>query len=361
MLSLAPHHSSHQLPRGAKSSEVVIVDLSNLRDRRFDFDLQKIESHIGRLFPFADAISLSSGSIESKKGRGQSGVFAIESHLVDPTPALALSDSEMQAILDAAWSRRDRWVAFHQIRDMVERFNPQEGDLPTLLRRYVSENLLQPFDGSQNYEPKLWALLSVAADHSEFVQFIKNFVERVPASRATTELLFLLDKLVQANLQTLLSLLEQDTSEGLRWTLSINPSAAETLLRVRRYHEAVLKARGMWDESVLAHHYDEVRCAILNQVLTNTPKEYRANDARFLVGEIYWRQGRVQKALEEWNKIEPDASDEFFVVSSELRHAIRANNVIRPRIEAALNAQTQRWTDASLERLRDFGFRPDTF
>ena len=156
----------------------------------------------------------------------------------------------MQAVLDAAWSRRERWAAFQHIQDLVQRSNPQEGDLPTLLRRYVSENLLQPFDASQNSEPKLWALLSVAADHNEFIQFIRSFVARVPSSRATTELLFLLDKLVQANLHAVLALLELDADHGLVWTKTVSPSGAEALLRVRRYHEGVLSARGLWDASV---------------------------------------------------------------------------------------------------------------
>jgi hypothetical protein len=355
-----PSQSLRQIPQRSESVVVEIVDLNHLRDRRFDFDIEKIESHIGRLFPFTDAISVS-GSIQSENGRGQLGVFAMESRLVNPMPALALPESEMQAVLDAAWSRRERWSAFRQIQEMVQRFDPQEGDLPALLRRYVSENLLQPFEPSHNSEPKLWALLSVAADHSDFVQFISGVVERVPASRATTELLFLLDKLVQANLHAVLCLYELDPSDGLRWTVSMNRSGAEALRRVRRHHEGVLSVRGMWDVSVLSRHYHQVRVGILKQVLTNTPEEYRANDARFLIGEIYWRQGRTHDALEIWRKIDSDANDEFFVVSSQIRQATRAEKLISQKIDAALNDQTRRWTEASLQRLHDFGFHADTF
>jgi hypothetical protein len=117
----------------------------------------------------------------------------------------------------------------------------------------------------------------------------------------------------------------------------------------------------MWDVSVLSRHYDQVRVGILKQALTNTPDEYRANDARFLIGEIYWRQGRTLDALQMWRKGDSDANDEFFVVSSEIRQAIHADKLIPPKIDAALNDQTRRWTEASLQRLRDFGFYADTF
>ena len=281
--------------------------------------------------------------------------------LAAQSPALTLSALEMQALLDASWSRRQRWESFQHILDLLQRFDPQHGDLPTLLRRYVNDNLLQPFNASQNPEPKIWGLLSIAADHFEFVQFITTFVERVPSSKVTTELLFLLDKLVQANLHAALTLLKLDTVHGIEWTKSVSPKGSEMLVALQRHHESALGNRGLWDEAALARRYDEVRVGILQRLIRTTPQGYRVNDARFLMGEIWWQQGRRTEALDTWRESAPDANDEYFIVYSDVRTNLGADKLSRTRIDAALNEQTRRWTHASFERLRHFGFRFDTF
>ncbi len=103
------------------------------------------------------------------------------------------------------------------------------------------------------------------------------------------------------------------------------------------------------------------RDRILEHLIRTTPQDYRVNDARFLIGEIWWQQGRLTEALEIWRRINPDASDEYFMVYSYVRTNTGADTQSRTRINAALNEQTRRWTQASFERLRHFGFRFDTF
>jgi hypothetical protein len=267
----------------------------------------------------------------------------------------------LQTVIDASWSRRDRWDSFQQIVDFVLRFDPQQGDLPTLLRRYVADNLLQPFNASRSPEPKVWGLLSVAADHFQFVQFIKAFVERVPSSKVTTELLFLLDKLVQANLQAALSVFTLDTSEGIEWTARASPKGAEILVAIKRDQARALGTRGIWDESAIARVYDEVRVGILEHVIRTTPQGYRSNDARFLIGEIYWQQGRRADAREVWDRIEPDSTDDCFRVYSDVRASLATETESRVLIDVALNKQARRWLQASTQRLRQFGYRADTF
>jgi hypothetical protein len=348
------------LPPPNEPVEVEIVDLSDLRDQAFDFDIEKIGSRAGRLFPFTEPVLLSS-TISAPGTGGNVGKFVMGSDLAAQSPVLTLSAQEMQAVLDASWSRRHRWDSFQQVLDLVQRFDPRQGDLPMLLRRYVNDNLLQPFNASQNPEPKVWGVLSVAADHFEFVQFITTFVERVPSSKATTELLFLLDKLVQANLHAALALFKLDTVNGIAWTKSMSPKGAETLVDLQRHHENALGNRGIWDESALALQYDDVRVGILEHLIRTTPQGYRVNDARFLIGEIYWQQGRLTEARDVWRRIAPEASDEYFGVYSDVRTNLTAETTSRVRIDAALNEQTRRWIQASFERLRHFGYRFDTF
>jgi hypothetical protein len=340
--------------------QVEIVALSDIRDPVFDFDIEKIGTRIDRLFPFNGPIPFASITHTARAGGG-ANMFAMAPHLAAPSPALRLSPLEMQFVLDASWSRRHRWDSFQQILDLVLHFDPQQGDLPTLLRRYVSDNLLQPFNASRSPDPKVWGLLSVAADHFEFVQFIRTFVERVPSSKVTTELLFLLDKLVQANLQAALSVFTLDTSDGIEWTTRASPKGAEILVALKRDQERALGTRGIWDESAIARAYDDVRVGILEHLIRTTPQGYRINDARFLIGEIYWQQGRRADARDVWSRIEPDSSDDYFMVYSDVRANLAAETRSRAPIDSALNKQTRRWLHASSQRLRHFGFTADRF
>ena len=341
-------------------SRVEIVDGSDLPAQAFNFDIARIRSRLGRLFPFTERLSLSSAAEgDGKDHHSREGLY--RSELGTPSIPLALSDAEMQAVLDASWSRRQRWDSFQQILALVQQFDPQQGDVSILLRRYSRNNLLQPFHASQNPEPRVWGLLSVAADHFEFVQFITSFVGRIPSSKATTELLFLLDKLVQANLTAVLSLLRLDTIDGIGWTRSVSPNGAEVLVALHMYYERALSQRSLWDEAALTRRYDEVRVGILEHLIRTTPQSYRVNDARFLIGEIYWHQGRWREARETWDGITPDADDECFIVYSEVRASIAGEIIDRARIDVALNEQAHRWTQASFQRLHQFGFRFDTF
>jgi hypothetical protein len=355
--------SFNAAPRRNDPTEVEIIDLSDLRDHAFNFDVAKIASRGSRLFPFTDPILLSpaSKSIQAAGRDSDSRVFVLESHLAKPSPALRLTALELQALLDESWSRRERWDSFQRILDIVQRCDPQEGDLSILLRRYENDNVLQPLNASHNTEPKLWALLSIAADHLNFVQFISNFVRRVPSSKSTTELLFLLDKLIQANLNAVLEIFKLDPLDGLQWTSAVSPSGARTLLALHTYHKRALNQRGMWNESALTHQYDEARLLVLQHLIRTTPHGYRVNDARFLIGELYWQQGRVNEALKIWGDITPAATDEYSLVSSEVLSAIGTKQISRERIAFALNAQTRRWIHASYLRLRHFGFQLDTF
>ncbi len=349
-------------PSRRESIEVEIIDVSDLRDRAFTFDIDKIAARADRLFPFVDSMSLLPTAPMSRAAKQyDSPMLVPESHLARPLPPLNLSAAEMQSVLDESWSRRDRWASFQPLVDLVGGFDFQTGDLPDLLRRYVNENVLQPFRADRNLEPKLWALLSVASDHSEFVRFITGFIRRVPASKVSTELLFLLDKLVQSNVNALQSLVALDIVGGLEWTKKVSPSGAATLVAIHGFHKRALDKRGLWDTSALADRYDHVRLDILDHLIRTSPQGYRVNDARFLIGEIYWRKGRATDAFRVWRQIRPDTNDQYFGVSSELLNAMRLTPIRAVQIDVALGDETRRWTYASFVRLRQFGFQFDSF
>lgn len=275
---------------------------------------------------------------------------------------LELTNDQLQAVLDESWSRRRRWDAFKPIADAASRYHQERGELPLLLRGYVDQNSLQPFAASSwNPEAKLWALLSIAADHADFVEFISQFIARYPSSRSSTELLFLLDKVVQANLEALITLMKTDPLVELEWTTAVSPQGAKALSMIHLYHQTRLGRQGLWNIEALTTRYDAVRVAVLQHLVRTTPHRYRSNDAMFLLGEIHWRHGKFADAVGWWQKIVPDSSDTHFAAASEVLRAITTGPVNRERIAAALDADKIRWIDVSFIRLQQFGYRFDTF
>lgn len=57
-----------------------------------------------------------------------------------------------------------------------------------------------------------------------------------PATKPTTELLFLLDKLTQASLDALTTLLDTDAQQDLWWTRNTNRAAYRLVIGLRRYY-----------------------------------------------------------------------------------------------------------------------------
>ena len=356
----------HRTPPETESTvdvlQVDVADLAGVTDQTFDFDLEKIISRGGGLFPFMQGPLLEAyiTPLLQDGGRALStNTFVRESSPVRPT--LELTNGRLQELLDKSWSRRRRWDAFTPIADAASQHHPEQGDLPALIRGYVDQNSLQPFAAPWNAEGKVWALLSIAADHADFVAYISQFIAQHPSSRSSTELLFLLDKVVQANLEALIALVNTDPLSDLRWTREVNPRAAEALSALRLYHQARLARRGLWGIDAIRATYDEVRMRVLQHLIRNTPRQHRSNDALFLLGEIYWRRGRFTDAMLSWQRMVPHSGDTHFAGSSEVRQAIATGTANRERINAALDRDKHRWLDLSFARLQRFGYRFDTF
>src|SRR5687767_4779682 len=88
----APRSLNVPSPRD-EAVQVEIIDLSNLRDHAFDFDIEKIGSRAGGLFPFTDSILLSSTTRAPGRG-GHVGAFVMGPDLAAQSPALTLSALE---------------------------------------------------------------------------------------------------------------------------------------------------------------------------------------------------------------------------------------------------------------------------
>ena len=333
----------------------------------FMFDFAKIGHRAASLFPFL-ALKMSFEPAEP-------GARATSSRLVNPfaeppedtsAPPLVMSDQELQALVDKTWSRRRRWTPFQPIAAMATAFNPDTGQLPTLLRAYVEQNALQPYVDANIRDPRLWTELGIAADHSDFVDFIARSAAERPSTKATTELLFLLEKLAQGSYDALITLMDTRPMQDLSWTRDSNREAHNLIVTLQRYYSLELERRGLLERDELKLHYDNVRLRILNGIVTTTPRGYRANDARFLIGGVHWRAGKTADAVRAWREMTIDPTDSYVALYSDLLGTLRladasGQKLDRVRVSNLVSAARGRWIDFSYTRLRQFGYRFESF
>lgn len=336
----------------------------------FQIDYGKIGEHSTSLFPFLTRPLWLERVNRRERGTDAGGGLAIS--LAPPAndqrrrPALVVGDTAFQKIVDASFSRRNRWAAFAPIASLVERHAPDDPRLAALLRAYVDQNLLQPYVDTTMRDPRLWSMLAVAADNLDFIEFIERHAARSQGSKTATELLFLLDELAQGNLDGLTTLLETDVERDLEWTRRTSPKAYEVIVNARRHYQDLLLRRGMTTPGATRAYYDGIRLTILGAILRSSPG-YRLNDARYLTGTIRWRQGRRGEALAEWRAIEPEPTDTYFTAYSDI-HGVLSDpadpafdRVAATRIDGVLAAEHRRWLESSSARLREFGYRVDAF
>ena len=131
----------------------------------------------------------------------------------------------------------------------------------------------------------------------------------------------------------------------------------------RRYTSSLARRRLTTPESVRMY-YDAVRLAILDTIVRTSPNGYRVGDARFLMGELYWRQGNAGAALSQWGAISPDPSDTYAFAYTPIVTAIRSrSNAVETNsaIDRALAAERSQWRSLSYDRLKKFGYSFDSF
>jgi hypothetical protein len=333
----------------------------------FMFDFAKIGARATSLFPFL-ALNMLFEAAESS-------AQATSNRLVNPfskppedtsAPPLVISDAELQSLIDKTWSRRRRWTPFQPIAAMAAAFNPDTGRLPAVIRAYVEQNALQPYVDTSIRDPRLWTELGIAADHGDFVDFTARYAAEHPSTKATTELLFLLDRLAQGSFDALITLLDTRPMQDLSWTRDSNREAHDLIVTLQRYYRLELERRQLLPREDLKQHYDNVRLRILNGIVATTPHGYRASDARFLIGTIHWRAGRSTDAVRAWREMTIDPTDTYVGLYSDLLGAMRSaaasgQRLDRIRVANAVDGERGTWINFSYDRLLRFGYRFETF
>jgi hypothetical protein len=336
----------------------------------FRFDFSKVAHRSKLLFPFLTR-PLPPDLYPRPVEQGSAGPFV--SPFAPPRPParsskppLALSDLALQDLIDTAWARRERWADFQPIVALATAHHADTGRLPALLQAYTDQNLLQPYVDPSIRDPRLWTMLAVAADTLDFMAFINGYVQANPGTRAATELMFLLDELVQGNHDGLATLLDTNIETDLAWTREASRVAFDVMVEIQRFYRAQLELRGIASAAALRSYFDEVRLAILVQIVRTAPDGYRVSDARYLIGSVYWRKGLTAAAVRWWRDMAVDPNDTYVTAYSDLLNVLESsdpslNPVAKARVDGILASEYRRWLDTSTRRLRDFGYEVDEF
>ena len=328
-------------------------------------DLARIADHYQVLFPFVtpglaiDAFFPMSGStphmVFENPYAPRAGRESARGERLD------LTREALQALVDRSWSRANRWKAFDPIRELTGAYDSGDERLAQLVGLYCEQNALQPYADGAIRDLRLWAQLGLAADHVTFIGFIRRFAAAHPGTKVTTQLLFLLDTIVQANEDALAVLVETDRPDDLQWTEQANARAYLLARQIQREYARALKRLGLTTRGAVETYYAKVRLDILSGILRTTPDGYRANDARYLMGAILWQQRLRGEALDTWRGMTAGSDSSYSVAIGQIRSAIQAPEPDRGNIDHILSNQTGRWLAFSDARLRRFGYRFDTF
>jgi len=328
----------------------------------FEIDFEKIAARRDALFPF---LTTDMGFLDRisepilKEASGLANQLGARRTRNEGSKPLRITDEELQRTIDRAWSRRSRWKAFAEIAGLLRTHDADTGQVPALLRAYLDQNLLQLFCDAATPAGRFWAMVENAAEHIDFVEFVRVFTRDHPSSLVTTELLFLVDKLAQASRDTLLLLVGTEPEQT-----AMSPKAtSEALVRdLQAHYRERLAQQQVQSPEDIRDWYDRLRLRILSTVIASSPDGYRVSDARFLIGQIYFEQDNLTEATTWWKDIRHDSRDSYADAYSRLLGELEWQDGVRVRqIEYVLRSVSSQWRNSSMERLRHFGRTCDTY
>jgi hypothetical protein len=272
-----------------------------------------------------------------------------------------LDDRLRQQVVDEAWSRRDRWKQFSQIRALLIGHDAHTGDAPALMRAYLDQNLLQPYCDGRSKDGQFWALLENSTEYADFLEFIRAYARTRSSSRTTTELLFLMDELAQGNREVAQTVLGTNVSHDLAYSATISPNAARLAAGIATDLRVWLASHRYTEHEGVGPAYDQVRLRILSTIVETTPGGYRESDARFLAGEIFFRQDNVEEAMQWWLKMRPRDGDTYGDAAKAILAILEPGKVDVFALRRVLWKESARWHDVNYARLKQFGFRCDSY
>jgi hypothetical protein len=330
----------------------------------FMFDTARIRAHRDTLFPFLTGTLT---FLDELRQAALTDARRLHAPLGGPgrrrgaAAPLKLSRAAREALIDRAWSRRDRWKSLAPIADLTSRYDGDEGDLPAVVRGHVEHNLLQPYVESLPPDPRFWVMLGLAADHVDVAEFVGRYARQHPSSRTTTELLFLLDELTQASADAWAVLMDTNVE---RMPLTQASSTGNFVLagQLQRGYRDWARAHSLDAPQAVGDRYDAVRLNILTAVIETSPARYGAADARFLAGRLLWNRNDIAGAVRMWREMSSDERQTYAEARAGIRNALRPGGEVDVlAIVRVLGAERSRWLRESADRLARFGYTPATF
>jgi hypothetical protein len=346
-----------------------------LRIGTLRIDLAKLSRRASMLFPtVVPGLALDAIFPESRATGAMVFASPRARAAIPPSRArspLRLGPDGVQALIDRTWSRHDRWKRFAPILAAVEAHDGNDGAAPQVLFEYSRQNALQPFVDSHRPDARIWAQIGLAADHVDFIGFIRGYTAAYPNTKSSIELLFLLDQIVQADCDALALFVAPDTDRKLLWTKSDHPHAYELGRELLTTYRRELHRRGLDTPAALHSACAATRLRVLNAVQARAPHGYRAGDARFLMASISWRQGNESRATETWASIGSTDAPVYGSFIARIQAVLRGLTSAPPpgmqdasihrAIDRVLDDVEMRWLLASSTRLRKFGYTFDSY
>ena len=329
----------------------------------FTFDTSRIREHRNILFPFLTGElpfldELRQGADTDRHRLHVPGGRGRQRGSAKP---LVMSAAAREAMIDRAWSRRDRWKSLKPIADLTARYDGHEGDLPAVVRGHVERNLLQPYVESLPADPRFWVVLGLAADHVDVVEFAGRYAREHPSSRTTTELLFLLDELAQAS-QDAWSILMDTNVDALTLTAAASADNLALAWQIQRSYQAWAREHSVDKPDQLDARNGAMRLRILQTIIETSPGGYGAADARFLAGRLFWNRNDLAGAVSMWRGMGADERTVYAEARRNIRQALRSDGSVDVvGIVRALAIERSRWLQESGDRLARFGYTPATF
>ena len=165
-----------------------------------------------------------------------------------------------------------------------------------------------------------------------------------------------MDELAQASREAAVGVLTTEVSRDLVRTAVESPPAARLAAEVAQHLRYWLAAHQLGPPEVRLA-FDRVRLRLLATIVETSPDGYRTADARYLAGEIFFRQGDLSQAVEWWQAMRPAGGDGYATVA--MSDAVKAADVYA--IQRVLSREHARWSAINYQRLRQFGYRCDTY
>jgi hypothetical protein len=162
-------------------------------------------------------------------------------------------------------------------------------------------------------------------------------------------------------------LIDTDRQRDLQWTMRTHRFAYAAIATIQDHYKTQLAQMRLTSRDDLIAFYDRIRLTILRTILDNAPAGYRASDARFLMGALLWKRGKLEDAERVWRQMRVDPDDSYADSASKILYELRmwdtgdARHADARRIDRVIEAEEGLWIVRSYERLRKYGYRFDTF